>query len=167
MREDSIPTVPPAAAAPRGLAHVSIAVPNAEATAAQYQALFGATVRSRERLTDRGLLVVFLDLAGVPLELVQPIDPHDMENTVAKFLKTRGPGLHHLAWFVDDAEAALAHARGAGAQLLDERPRPGADGCRVAFLHPSSAAGVLTEYVAGGDHDPPAAPPRGRRPRLP
>ena len=151
MAQDSIPK----AAAPRALAHVSIAVTDAEATAAQYAALFGATVRSRERLDDRGLVVVFLDLAGVPLELVQPIDPDDPANPVAKFLKAQGPGLHHLAWFVDDAERALAHARGTGARLVDEAPRPGADGCRVAFLHPGSTAGVLHEYVAGGHHAPP------------
>ena len=160
MAQDS---TPPPAAAPRALAHVSLAVADAEATAAQYAALFGAVIRSRERLEDRGLLVVFLDLAGVPLELVQPLDPSDATNTVAKFLAARGPGLHHLAFFVDDAAAALAHARGAGARLVDERPRPGADGCRVAFLHPSSTAGVLVEYVEGGAHAPPlAGDPPGR-----
>lgn len=158
MAQDSTPPTPtpPAAAVPRALAHVSLAVADAEGTAAQYAALFGATVRSRERIEDRGLIVVFLDLAGVPLELVQPIDPHDLDNTVAKFLKTRGPGLHHLAWFVDDIEGALARARAAGARLVDEQPRPGADGCRVAFLHPGSTSGVLSEYVTGGAHAPPA-----------
>lgn len=148
-------------AAVRALAHVSIAVADAEATAAQYVALFGATVRSRETVAERGLRVVFLELAGIPIELVQPIDADDATNTVAKFLKTRGPGLHHLAWFVDDAQAALDHARAAGARLVDEAPRPGADGCRVAFLHPSSTSGVLSEYVEGGHHAPPAAAERG------
>jgi len=152
-------TIPPARAAARALAHVSIATPDAEATAAQYAALFGASIRSRERLPERGLLVVFLDCAGVPLELVQPIDPDDATNTVAKFLKTRGPGLHHLAWFVDDAAAALAHAKDAGARLVDERPRPGADGCAVAFLHPSATAGVLCEFVEGGAHAPARSTP--------
>jgi methylmalonyl-CoA/ethylmalonyl-CoA epimerase len=147
------PTIPPAAA-PRALAHVSIAVEDAEATAARYASLFGATVRSRERLDDRGLVVVLLDLAGVPIELVQPVDPADGTNPVARFLKTRGPGLHHLAWFVDDAQAALDHARQQDARLVDEKPRPGADGCAVAFLHPGSTAGVLHEYVAGGRHAP-------------
>jgi methylmalonyl-CoA/ethylmalonyl-CoA epimerase len=139
---------------PRALAHVSIAVHDAEATAAQYEQLFGARVRSRETVAERGLHVVFLELAGIPLELVQPVDPDDASNTVAKFLKTRGQGLHHLAWFVDDAQAALDHARATGARLVDEVPRPGADGCRVAFLHPGSTAGVLHEYVAGGRHAP-------------
>jgi catechol 2,3-dioxygenase-like lactoylglutathione lyase family enzyme len=80
----------------RALAHVSIATPDAEATAREYAALLGATIRSRETLDDRGLHVVFLDCAGVPIELIQPVDPDSPTNTVAKFLKTRGPGLHHL-----------------------------------------------------------------------
>lgn len=152
-------TTPPPAAAARALAHVSIAVPDAEATAAQYATLFGAEVRSRETLPDRGLLVVFIECAGVPIELIQPLTPHDMSNTVAKFLKTRGPGLHHLAWFVDDAQAAVAHAQAAGARALDVTPRAGADGCLVAFLHPGSTAGVLSEFVQGGPHAPRPATP--------
>lgn len=141
----------------RALAHVSIATPDAEATAREYQALLGATVRSRETLEDRGLVVVFLDCAGVPIELIQPIDPESPTNTVAKFLKTRGPGLHHVAFFVDDAAAALEGARGQGARLVDEAPRPGADGSKVAFLHPAATSGVLVEYVEGGPHAPPRA----------
>ncbi len=152
-------TIPPLGAAARALAHVSIAVSDAEATAAQYATLFGARIRSRERLADRGLLVVFLDCAGVPIELIQPLDPEDATNPVAKFLKTRGPGLHHLAWFVDDAAAALAHAQSTGARLVDSAPRAGADGCLVAFLHPDSTAGVLSEFVEGGPHAPPSVTP--------
>ena len=138
---------PPPRAAARALAHVSIATPDAESTAGEYERLLGARVRSRERLEDRGLLVVFLECAGVPIELVQPLEADDPKNTVAKFLKTRGPGLHHIAFFVDDAQAGLDHARASGARLVDERPRPGADGCNVAFLHPSSTSGVLVEFV--------------------
>jgi methylmalonyl-CoA/ethylmalonyl-CoA epimerase len=138
----------------RALAHVSIATPDAEATAREYQRLLGATVRSRETLEDRGLHVIFLDCGGTPLELIQPIDPDSPTNTVAKFLKARGPGLHHVAWYVDSAEDALAHARAEGARLVDEAPRAGADGCLVAFLHPSSTSGVLVEYVQGGEHAP-------------
>lgn len=152
-------TTPPPTAAPRALAHVSIAVPDAAATATQYATLFGATERSRETLPDRGLFVVFIECAGVPIELIQPLDPHDMSNTVAKFLKTRGPGLHHLAWFVDDAAAAVTHAQATGAKALDVTPRAGADGCLVAFLHPGSTAGVLSEFVQGGPHAPSPATP--------
>src|SRR6185295_7261118 len=79
----------------KALAHVSIATPDAEATAREYATLLGATIRSRETLDDRGLHVVFLDCAGIPIELIQPVDPDSKTNTVAKFLKTRGPGLHH------------------------------------------------------------------------
>ena len=139
----------------RALAHVSIATPDAEATAREYAALLGATLRSRETLEDRGLHVVFLDCAGIPIELIQPVDPESPTNTVAKFLKTRGPGLHHLAWFVDSAQEALAKARTVNARLVDESPRAGADGCLVAFLHPSAASGVLIEYVEGGHGAPP------------
>jgi methylmalonyl-CoA/ethylmalonyl-CoA epimerase len=145
MIPDAAP--PRGAARARALAHVSIATPDAEATAREYSALLGATVRSRETLADRGLHVVFLDCAGVPIELIQPIDPDSETNTVARFLKTRGPGLHHVAFFVDDATAALGHARAAGARLVDEVPRAGADGCLVAFLHPTATSGVLVEYV--------------------
>ena len=105
--------------APTGIAHLSLAVPDAEATAARYVELFGATVRSRESLADRAIHVIFLDLAGLPIELVQPFDAHDDSNPVSRFLKRRGPGIHHLALTVPDAAAALAHARaGNGAAKL-------------------------------------------------
>jgi methylmalonyl-CoA/ethylmalonyl-CoA epimerase len=132
-----------------GLAHISLAVTDAEGTAARFAELFGATVRSRESLADRAIHVIFLDLAGVPLELVQPFDPHDESNPVARFLKRRGPGLHHIALAVPDAAAALAHARAAGAELVDETPRPGAHGTRAGFLQPRSTGGALIEFVEG------------------
>ena len=136
-------------AKPTGLAHISLAVTDAEATATRFAELFGATVRSRESLADRALHVIFLDLAGVPIELVQPFDPHDESNPVSRFLKRRGPGLHHIALAVPDAAAALAHAKGAGAELVDETPRPGAHGTRVGFLQPRSTGGALIEFVEG------------------
>ena len=132
-----------------GLAHISLAVTDAEATAARFAEVFGATVRSRESLADRAIHVIFLDLAGVPIELVQPFDPHDESNPVARFLKRRGPGLHHIALAVPDAAAALAHAKKAGAELVDEAPRPGAHGTRVGFLQPRSTGGALIEFVEG------------------
>ena len=140
---------------PTGLAHVSLAVRDAEGTAARFVELFGARVRSRERLEERGLFVLFLDMAGMPLELVQPVDPADETNPVARFLAKRGEGLHHVAFMVPDAAAALAHAESAGAELVDRAPRPGAHGTRVAFLHPRSTAGALIEFVEG---EPPAKP---------
>jgi methylmalonyl-CoA/ethylmalonyl-CoA epimerase len=132
---------------PTALAHVSLAVDDSETVAKQYAEILGATIRSRETLEDRGLKVVFLEVAGVPIELVSPLDPEDGTNTVAKYLKKRGQGIHHIAFFVDDAQAALDHAKSQGADLVDQTPRPGADGCRVAFLHPRSTAGALVEFV--------------------
>ena len=134
-------------ALPSRLAHVSLAVNNAEETAALYEKLLGASIRNRETLPDRGLQVIFLDVAGVPIELVQPIDAADESNPVAKYLKKQGEGIHHMAFEVADAAAALNHARESGAELVDAKPRPGADGCQVAFLHPRSTAGALIEYV--------------------
>jgi methylmalonyl-CoA/ethylmalonyl-CoA epimerase len=148
------PAPPPPLARARALAHVSIATPDAEATARQYATLLGATVRSHETLEDRGLVVVFLDVAGVTFELIQPLDPTNETNTVVKFLRARGPGLHHVAFFVDRAQAALDHAKAQGAKLVDAKPHAGADGCVVAFLHPEAASGVLVEYVEGGPHAP-------------
>lgn len=133
--------------APLGLAHVAVAVLDAEATARQYESLFGARVTRRETLADRGLRVVFLEVGGVPLELLEPLDPTDEANTVAKFLRTRGPGLHHLAFRVRDAADSLRAAGASGAELIDAAPRPGAEGCLVGFLHPRSTAGALIEFV--------------------
>lgn len=136
-----------AAGKPTGLAHISLAVGDSEAVAREYAGLLGATIRSRETLEERGLNVVFLEVAGVPIELVSPLDPDDAGNTVARYLKRRGQGIHHIAFFVDDAQTALDHAKSQGADLVDQTPRPGADGCRVAFLHPRSTAGALVEFV--------------------
>lgn len=136
-------------AKPTGLAHISLAVTDAEATATRFAELFGATVRSRESLADRALHVIFLDLGGVPIELVQPFDVHDESNPVSRFLKRRGPGLHHIALAVPDCADALAHAKGAGAELVDETPRSGAHGTRVGFLQPRSTGGALIEFVEG------------------
>jgi methylmalonyl-CoA epimerase len=132
---------------PRGLAHVALAVPDAEAVARQYARLLGARVRSRETLGDRGIRVIFLEVGGVPLELIEPIEAGDDSNAIVKFLKQRGPGLHHLAFQVADAAAALASARSVGAELIDAAPRLGAERCLVGFLHPRSTAGVLLEFV--------------------
>jgi methylmalonyl-CoA epimerase len=134
-------------ACPNGLAHVAIAVPDAERTAAEYARLFGARIEHRETLTERALAVIFLDLGGVHVELLQPLDPADARNPVARFLERRGPGLHHVAFGVASVDAALAHALAEGAEAVDAAPRAGARGTRVAFLHPRSTSGALVEFV--------------------
>ena len=124
------------------LAHIAIAVRDAEPLIATLVGALGAT-RGAEELLDRGALrVVFVQLGPVTLELLEPRSP---EHTVAKFLEKRGEGLHHVSLEVGDLEAALAACRAAGVTPIDETPRPGAHGTRVAFLHPRSLGGVLVE----------------------
>jgi methylmalonyl-CoA/ethylmalonyl-CoA epimerase len=122
--------------------HVGVATPDAAALAATLSELFGLRVVHEERFED--LRVTFLDAGGGYLELLEPVDDG---GTVARFLDRRGPGLHHVALAVADAASALDDARGAGATAVDDEPRPGAWGHRVAFLHPDSTGGVLVELV--------------------
>ena len=126
----------------RGLSHVALAVREADPVAERLLVAFGGT-RGEEELLDQGALrVVFVHLGPVTIELLEPRSP---EHTVARFLETRGPGLHHVSLEVADIGAALARARAAGAAPIDESPRAGAHGSQVAFLHPKSLFGVLIE----------------------
>jgi len=126
----------------RGLAHVALAVREADPVAERFVAAFGATRGEEEMLDGGALRVVFLHLGAVTIEL---LEPRSKEHTVARFLETRGPGLHHVSFEVDDVEAALERAKQAGVQPIDEKARPGAHGSQVAFLHPKSFFGVLIE----------------------
>ena len=140
--EDPVNESQPAGSPVRGLSHVALAVRAADPVAELLTRALGA-VRGVEELLDHGALrVVFVHLGPVTIELLEPRSP---EHTVARFLDTRGPGIHHLSLEVADIEAALARARAAGVQPVDERPRPGAHGSQVAFLHPRSLFGVLIE----------------------
>ena len=124
------------------LSHVAIAVREADPLVETLVQGLGATRGGEELLDDGGLRVVFVRLGPVTLELLEPKRP---DHTVAKFLDTRGPGLHHVSLEVGDIVAQLARARAAGVRLIDESPRPGAHGTQVAFLHPKSLGGVLLE----------------------
>lgn len=125
-----------------GLSHVAIAVREADPLVRMLVEGLGAR-RGDEELLDGGALrVVFVHLGPVTLEL---LEPRAADHTVAKFLDSRGPGLHHVSLEVRDLAARLAQAKAAGVRLIDERPRPGAHGTQVAFLHPQSFGGVLIE----------------------
>jgi methylmalonyl-CoA/ethylmalonyl-CoA epimerase len=125
-----------------GLSHVAIATRDADELAKTLVDGLGAR-RGAEELIDGGALrVLFVHLGPVTLEL---LEPKSAEHTVARFLDTRGPGLHHVSLEVTDIAAHLAAARAAGVKLIDDTPRPGAHGTRVAFLHPKSLGGVLVE----------------------
>jgi len=126
----------------QALAHVALAVPDADAAAQRFVAALGATRGAEETLDDGALRVVFLHLGPVTLEL---LEPHSSDHAVARFLDKRGPGLHHVSFEVDDLEGALARAKEAGVELIDSTPRPGAHDSQVAFLHPKSLFGVLVE----------------------
>jgi len=126
----------------RGLSHIALAVREADPVVALLVEALGATRGGEEILDDGGLRLVFVHLGPVTLELLEPRSP---DHTVAKFLETRGPGLHHVSLEVTDIEAALARCQSAGVGLIDETPRAGAHGTRVAFLHPKSLFGVLVE----------------------
>ena len=134
----------------RALSHIAIATPDADALAASLAAALGATRGGEELLDDGALRVVFVHAGPVTFELLEPRSP---DHTVAKFLATRGPGLHHVSLEVAGLAASLEQARDAGVRLIDERPRRGAHGSSVAFLHPKGLGGVLVELCEGGAHE--------------
>jgi methylmalonyl-CoA/ethylmalonyl-CoA epimerase len=124
--------------------HIGVAVDDLDAAMALYGGPFGLPDVLHETVPEQGVEVVLLDVGDGHVELLAPLGP---DTPVGRFLDRRGPGLHHVAYAVPDIDAALQDARAAGLRLLDERPRSGIRGSRVAFLHPSSTGGVLTEIV--------------------
>jgi methylmalonyl-CoA epimerase len=103
----------------------------------------------RETVMEQGVEAVLLDVGDSHVELLHPLSG---DTPVGKFLAKRGPGLHHVAYGVDDVETALAELRQRGVRLIDESPRTGIRGSRVAFLHPAASGGVLTEIVQPAEH---------------
>jgi methylmalonyl-CoA/ethylmalonyl-CoA epimerase len=124
--------------------HAGVATREADALTERYGRVLDAPVAHEEEFD--GMLVRFLSLSGGYLELLEPRDG----GPVDRYLERHGPGIHHLALATDDLPGALATAREAGVDLVDEEPRPGAWGHEVAFLHPGSTGGVLVEYVGEG-----------------
>ena len=130
--------------------HVGVAVEDFEAALALYRDTLGMPLVHRETVTEQGVEAALLDVGESHIELLSPLGP---DTTVGKFLARRGPGLHHVAYRVESVEEALAALSKAGMRLIDERPRTGIRNSRVAFIHPSSTGGVLTEIVQpAGDH---------------
>ena len=132
--------------------HVAYVVADIDAALARLGPAFGLSAGVREVMEDQGVEAVLCGPPGGAVELIRPLDP---EAPIARFLESRGEGFHHVAFEVDDLEAALRDLRARGAELIDERPRAGLGGHLVAFVHPRSATGVLTELVqaeAGAAH---------------
>jgi methylmalonyl-CoA epimerase len=124
------------------VAHVGIAVTSITEALSFYRDVLGLSPGRPETLD--GATIVSLDFGGVDVELLEPSDP---ASPVAKFLAQRGPGIHHISYRVSDLDAALERCRTAGYQLVDQTPRPGAGGRRIAFLHPNSTNGILLELT--------------------
>ena len=124
------------------LAHVGVAVADLEQALAFYREVLGVTPRPAE--TADGATIVALPFGESDIELLAP---HNPDSAVARFLARRGPGIHHLCYRVPDLDAALAACRKAGYRLVDETPRRGAGGRRIAFLHPKATGGILIELT--------------------
>ena len=129
--------------------HIGIAVEDLDASLALYAGALSLPEAHRERIDAQGVEAVLLDVGDGHVELLAPLDP---DTPVGKYLAKNGPGLHHVAYAVDDIDATLERIAAAGIRRIDETPRVGIRESRVAFLHPRSTGGVLTEIVepAGG-----------------
>ncbi len=131
----------------KGLNHVGIAVRSIEAQRPFYESILGAEFEGIEELASEKVRIGFFRVHDVRLELLEPTDP---TSVVQKFLDDRGEGLHHLAFTVDDLAARITELRAAGLRMIDEQPRAGAKSMQIAFIHPRSCHGVLTELCQPG-----------------
>jgi len=124
--------------------HIGVAVEEIDPALELYRDSFQLTVAHREVVEEQGVEAVLLDVGENHVELLAPLGP---DTPVGKFLAKQGPGLHHVAYQVSDIEATLQSLKDAGLALIDQQPRTGIRGSRVAFMHPRATAGVLTEIV--------------------
>jgi len=124
--------------------HIGVAVESIDDALKLYETSYEMTLVHREVVEEQGVEAVLLDLGENHVELLQPLGP---DTPVGKYLERRGAGIHHVAYQVTDIDAELARLRDAGVQLIDQTPRIGIRGSRVAFCHPKSTGGVLTEIV--------------------
>ncbi|MGI9068830.1 MAG: methylmalonyl-CoA epimerase [Pyrinomonadaceae bacterium] len=124
--------------------HIGIATHQIDEALVLWRDTLGLEIDSREEVAEQGVRVAMLAIGESHIELLEPISA---DSPVGKFLEKRGPGIHHVAIRVADIRAALARLKEKGTRLIDETPRVGAGGCLVAFVHPSSANGVLLELV--------------------
>jgi methylmalonyl-CoA/ethylmalonyl-CoA epimerase len=124
--------------------HIGVAVEDLDEAVSLYSERLGMPVQHRETVEQQGVEAVLMGVGDSHVELLRPLGP---DTAVGRFLERSGPGLHHVAYGTEDIESALDAARSAGLALIDERPRTGIRGSRVAFVHPKSTGGVLTELV--------------------
>lgn len=128
-----------------GVHHLGIAVEDLDSSIASYQSLFSAELEHRQTVPEQGVEAASLRVGESRIELLHALGP---DTPVGKFLASRGPGMHHVAFQVDDIAAELARLAEAGVRLIDEAPRRGLFGLQVAFVHPEATGGVLAELVS-------------------
>jgi methylmalonyl-CoA/ethylmalonyl-CoA epimerase len=124
--------------------HIGVAVEDLDASIALYRDRLGMREQHRETVEEFGVEAALLEIGGSHVELLMPTSP---DSGVAKFLDRKGPGMHHVAYRTDDIDGVLERLRDAGVRLIDDEPRTGIQDSRVAFVHPKSTGGVLTEIV--------------------
>jgi methylmalonyl-CoA/ethylmalonyl-CoA epimerase len=131
----------------RGIHHLGVAVHDLDDAVDTYERLFGAELEHRARVEDQGVEAAAVLVGSGRVELLAALGD---ETPVGKFLANNGPGMHHIAYEVDDLDGELSRLSAEGAELIDEEPRQGLFGLQVAFVHPDAVHGVLTEVVSVG-----------------
>jgi methylmalonyl-CoA epimerase len=133
--------------APRGIHHLGVAVDDLDSALETYERLFGAEVEHQATIDNQGVRAASLKIGEGRVELLEALG---QDTPVGRFLSKRGPGMHHVAYEVNDLRATLAELTREGAELIDREPRAGLFGLEVAFVHPDSVHGVLSEVVSVG-----------------
>ncbi|HLN52722.1 MAG TPA: methylmalonyl-CoA epimerase [Lentimicrobium sp.] len=128
---------------PTHIEHIGIAVKNLEESIVYYEKVLGLQCYAVEEVTDQKVKTAFFMVGQTKIELLESTDP---EGPIGKFIEKRGEGVHHIAYAVKELENVLAETAAKGIQLIDKQPRKGAEGMHIAFLHPKSTFGVLTEF---------------------
>lgn len=128
---------------PSHIEHIGIAVVNLEESIEYYEKVLGLTCYAIEEVPDQKVRTAFFKVGDSKIELLESTDP---EGPIGLFIEKKGPGIHHLAFAMDNVAESLKHAANQGVRLIDEVPRKGAEGLQIGFLHPKSTLGVLTEF---------------------
>jgi methylmalonyl-CoA/ethylmalonyl-CoA epimerase len=128
---------------PTHIEHIGIAVNSLEESITYYEKVLGLECYAIEEVADQKVRTAFFKVGETKIELLESTDP---EGPIGKFIEKKGPGVHHLAFAMENVSEALKHAADQGVRLIDEQPRKGAEGLKIGFLHPKSTQGVLTEF---------------------
>ena len=128
---------------PTHIEHIGIAVNSLEESISYYEKVLGLECYAIEEVADQKVRTAFFKVGDTKIELLESTDP---EGPIGKFIEKKGPGVHHLAFAMDNVGESLKHASEQGVRLIDEVPRKGAEGLKIGFLHPKSTQGVLTEF---------------------